>query len=153
MFSSFVWIFIFICKKNFKCAKNPGSKVIFNLPSMQGSQQNECWHGSNFGLRYLSKQMQHVKSCSNCSMLVTGHRMENMYIELILNFHFMFAVSRDDSQLETVEDVNEISSDSILHIFTWIFSFFTYDTAHNTNKLIKKMREREVLSFLVRRNF
>lgn len=31
--------------------------------------QNECWHGNSFGFRYRSKQTQHVKSCSKCSIL------------------------------------------------------------------------------------
>lgn len=37
-------------------------------PSMHGSMQNECWHGSSLGLRYLSRQTQQVRSCSNCSI-------------------------------------------------------------------------------------
>lgn len=37
---------------------------------MHGSIQNECWHGNNFGLRYRSKQTQHVSSCSKCSIFI-----------------------------------------------------------------------------------
>ncbi len=36
---------------------------------MHGSMQYECWHGSSFGVLNLSRQMQQVRSWSNCSIL------------------------------------------------------------------------------------
>jgi hypothetical protein len=71
---------------------------ISHSPSMHGSIQKLCWHGSSFGFRYRSRHTQHVNSCSNCSMFVTvtNKNKRNSHKEFTKVFHRTVRERKDE---------------------------------------------------------